>query len=74
MADNKKKVGGADRKRVAGGEAYEVDYVAAKLQREFPNASRKEIEKAITDSAKIPQFHSNRVMIENSARLKLKNQ
>jgi Protein of unknown function (DUF3606). len=74
MSDNKKKIGAPDRNRVAGGEAYEVDYVARKLQKEFPDASRKAIEKAITDSAKIPQFHNNRVMVENSARLKLKNQ
>lgn len=73
MSDNKKKIGGQDRERVAGGEAYEVDYVAAKLQKEFPGLARKAIEKAITDSAKIPEFHNNRVMIENSARLKLKN-
>ncbi len=74
MTDNKKKTGKPDRDRVAGGEPYEVDHVARKLQKEFPGATRKEIEKAITDSAKIEQFHNNRVMIENSARLKLKNQ
>lgn len=30
MADDKSKVGGADRQRVAGGEGYEVDYFARK--------------------------------------------
>ena len=30
MADNKKKVGGTDRKRVAAGEGYEVNYFAKK--------------------------------------------
>lgn len=30
MADNKSKRGGADRKKVAGGEGYEVNYFARK--------------------------------------------
>ena len=30
MADDKSKVGGGDRARVAGGEGYEVDYFARK--------------------------------------------
>ena len=30
MPDDKKKVGGTDRKRVAGGEGYEVSYFARK--------------------------------------------
>lgn len=30
MADNKAKRGGADRRRVAGGEGYEVNYFARK--------------------------------------------
>ena len=30
MADNKSKRGGADRRRVAGGEGYEVSYFARK--------------------------------------------
>lgn len=30
MADNKSKRGGADRRRVAGGEGYEVNYFARK--------------------------------------------
>jgi hypothetical protein len=31
MPDNKKKVGKADRSRVAGGETYEVQYAAKKF-------------------------------------------
>ncbi|MBU3078097.1 DUF3606 domain-containing protein [Sphingomonas quercus] len=30
MSDDKTKVGGADRRQVAGGEGYEVDYFARK--------------------------------------------
>lgn len=74
MADNKSNRGGSDRSKLAGKQDYEVDHSARKLAKEFPDISRREIEKAIIDSAKIKQFHNVRVMVENSARLKLKNQ
>lgn len=73
MADNKKNTGKGDDIRIAGMQDYEVDYAARKLQSEFPGASRKQIEKAVKDSAKVEQFHNNREMIMNSSRLKLKN-
>lgn len=73
MSDDKSKRGGQDRARLAGQQDYEVDHMARSLQREFPDKTRQEIERAITESAKVPQFHNNRIMVENSARLKLKN-
>lgn len=73
MPDNKSKRGAGDRSRVAGGQSYEVDHSARKLQKEFPNHSRQQVKRAIIDSAKVKQFHNNRTMVENSARLKLRN-
>ncbi len=73
MSDDKSYRGPLDRNKISGREPYEVDYAARQLAREFPTKTRSEIERAITDSAKIPQFHNNRDMVMNSARLKLKN-
>lgn len=73
MSDNKKNRGEPDRSLLSGGQSYEVDHAARALAREFPGKTRQQIERAITESAKVPQFHNNRDMVMNSARLKLKN-
>jgi hypothetical protein len=71
MSDDPKKRGGPDRRLVAGGQAHEVDYLARKLQPEFPGKSRAEIEAAIKSVTKIPEFQNRRPMIENAAKAKL---
>jgi hypothetical protein len=50
-----------------------VDYAAKKLAPEFPTKTQQQIAGAIVDSTKVPQFHNNREMGMNIARLKLKN-
>lgn len=73
MSDNKKKRGEPDRSLLNLGEAYEVAYAASQLKKEFPTKTATQINRALIDSAKVPQFNSKRAMIMNSARLKLKN-
>ena len=73
MPDNPNLRGPADRSRIAANQPHEIDHAARQLTPEFPNANRRQIEKALVDSAKIPQFHNNRDMVMNSARLKVKN-
>lgn len=73
MSDDKTKRGQPDRSRISGSESYEVDAAALKLAPEFPGKTRRQIEQAIVASTKVPQFHNNRVMVLNSARLKLRN-
>lgn len=72
MSDDKSKRGHPDRDLFNRNEKYEVDYAVRQLSKEF-DASNTEIKKAVIDSAKVPNFHNNRQMIINSARLKLKN-
>jgi len=73
MSDDKTKRGQPDRSRISGTEAYEVDYAARKLAPEFPNKTRQQIERAIIESTRVPQFHNNRDMVLNSSRLKLRS-
>lgn len=73
MSDNKSYRGPLDRSKIAGNQPYEVDHAARVLQQEFPGQSRRAIERAIVESTKVPQFHNNREMVMNSARLKLRN-
>ncbi len=72
MSDDKTKRGHPDRDLFNKNEKYEVDYMTNQLSKEFDN-DKLEIKKAILDSAKVKNFHNNRQMIINSARLKLKN-
>lgn len=74
MSDSKSNRGPLDRAKVAGGESYEMRYLVDKMAREFPNQSRKQVEQAAKESVAVKQFHNNRTMIENSMRLKLRNQ
>jgi hypothetical protein len=73
MADNKKNVGQPDRALFSKKEPYEVDYLVGKLSGQFPSATHAEVRKAVIESANVKQFHNVRVMIENSAKLKLQN-
>jgi hypothetical protein len=67
MSDNKKKTGGADRRLVAGGQDYEVDYLAKQIHSQVPDKSRTEVEAAIKKAAAVPQFHNDRKMVKNAA-------
>jgi len=55
MSDNKNKVGGQDRDRVAGGQEYEIDYLIKKL-----GVTREQVLKAIAavgnDRDKVEQY------------------
>jgi hypothetical protein len=73
MNDDKSNRGERDRSHISGEEAYEVDYGARVLAREFPTKTRQQIEVAVKECAKTPQFHNNRDLVMNCARLKLKN-
>ncbi len=73
MTDDKSKRGSPDNDLFNKNESYEVNYMVGKLSGRFPEATRAQVKKAVLDSAKIKQFHENRKMIENSAKLKLKN-
>jgi len=73
MADDKSKRGHPDRDLFNRNETYEVNYAVRQLAHEFPASSKTEIKKALLDSAKIKNFHSNRKMIVNSTRMKLMN-
>ena len=72
MSDDKSKRGHPDSDLFSSKEKYEVDYAVKQLGKEFDN-SKAEIKKALLDSAKVKNFHNNRQMIINSARLKLRN-
>jgi hypothetical protein len=71
MSDDKSKRGQSDRSKVAGGEAYEVDYLARQIQPLVPNKSRAEVEAAIVEATKVKEFHNNREMVKNAALGKL---
>lgn len=73
MSDDKSKRGWQDRSKVNINEAYEKEYLVDKYQSKYPNASTAQVKKAVVDSAKVPQFHQGRKMIEHSIDLKLKN-
>ena len=73
MSDDKSNRGQPDRSLISGNESYEIDAAARRLAPEFPDKSRQQIENAIVESTKVPQFHNNREMVLNSARLKLRN-
>lgn len=67
MPDNPNKRGPADRRLVAGGQAHEVDHLARVIHPQVPNKTRAEVETAIKQAAKVPQFHNNRKMVTNAA-------
>lgn len=73
MPDDKSNRGPRDRAKVSGTENYEMRYLVDKMSREFPGHSRREVMQAAKESVAVTQFHSNRTMIENSMRLKLRN-
>ncbi len=73
MSDNKSKRGWQDRSKVNINESYEKQYLVDKYERKYPDATHAQVQKAVVDSAKVPQFHQSRKMIENSIDLKLKN-
>lgn len=73
MTDDKTKRGHPDRDLFNKNEPYEVEYAIQQLAQEFEGKKSGEIKKALIESAKIKNFHENRKMIMNSARLKLKN-
>ena len=73
MSDDKTKRGHPDRDLFNKKEPYEVNYLVEKLEKQFPKANQAQVKKAVIDSANVKQFHENRKMIENSAKLKLKN-
>ena len=55
------------------GRPHEVDYAAKQLAPEFPGKTPAQIRNAIVESARVPEFHNNREMVMNSARLKLRH-
>jgi hypothetical protein len=67
MSDNPNKRGPADRRQVAGGQSYEVDYLARQIHPQVPGKSRAEVEAAIVKATKVPEFNNNRKMITNAA-------
>jgi len=73
MSDDKSKRGQPDRSKISGSEPYEVNYAASRLAPEFPNKTLPQIKQAIVESTKVKEFHNNREMVMNSARLKLRN-
>jgi hypothetical protein len=73
MSDDKSKRGAPDRSKISGTESYEVEYAAQQLQPKFPGKTMQEIKRAIVESTQVKEFHNNRQMIMNSARLKLMN-
>jgi hypothetical protein len=73
MSDDKTKRGRPDRDLFNKHEPYEVDHAVKQIAREFPNQTKTAVKKAILDSAKVKNFHNNRDMILNSARIKLKH-
>ena len=73
MSDDKSNRGQPDRSLISGTQPYEVDAAARTLAPEFPHKSRQDIESAIIESTQVSQFHNNREMVLNTARLKLRN-
>jgi len=73
VADNKNLRGFPDNKLFNKHEPYEVQYMVSKLHQQFPHASTTQVRQAVMESANVKQFHNVRVMIENSAKLKLDN-
>lgn len=73
MSDDKTQRGQPDRSKISATESYEVDYAAKQLAPEFPGKTPAQIRNAIVESARVPEFHNNREMVMNSARLKLRH-
>lgn len=73
MSDDKSKVGKPDRSKINPHERYEVYDTAKNLQAGHPRVPLQKVEQLVVEMAKIPQFHSNRKMIENAVKMKLVN-
>lgn len=73
MSDNKNLRGFPDNVLFNKHEPYEVNYLVSKLHHQFPQATTAQVKQAVMESANVKQFHNVRVMIENSAKLKLDN-
>jgi hypothetical protein len=73
MADNKKNIGKPDRNLIAFNERYEFDYAAKQLQKQFPDATKKEVKEALTDAAKAVSPSEGREKVMRQARKNLKD-
>jgi hypothetical protein len=72
MADNKKNIGSPDRNLISFKEKYEFDYAVRQLQKEFPDASKQAVKKALTDAARAISPSEGREKIMKEARKNLR--
>lgn len=73
MADDKSKVGKADRNLIAFKQKYEFDYAARQLQKQFPDETKQEVKTALTEAAKAVSPSEGRAKIMRAARKKLRD-
>lgn len=73
MADDKKKVGQADRNLISFKEKYEFDYAARQLQKQVPDVTRQEARSALTQAARQVSPSEGREKVMRAARKILKD-
>jgi hypothetical protein len=73
MSDNKKKIGQPDRNLINFKEKYEFDYAVKQLQKQVPEATKKDAQDALTQAAKKISPSEGREKIMRQARKNLKD-
>ena len=72
MADDKSKSGSPDRNLIAFKQKYEVDYAVKQLQKQFPDATKKDAKDALFAAARKVSPSEGREKVMNAARKKLR--
>ena len=72
MSDDKKKIGQPDRNLISFREKYEFDYAVKQLQKQTPEATKKDVKDALMQAAKKISPSEGREKIMRQARKNLK--
>jgi hypothetical protein len=73
MGDDKKKIGQPDRNLINFKEKYEFDYAVKQLQKQAPEATKKDVKDALIEAAKKISPSEGREKIIRQARKNLKD-
>lgn len=72
MADDKSKIGKADRNLISFKQKYEFDYAVKQLQNQFPDEPKQTVKEALTGAAKQVSPSEGREKIMRAARRRLR--